>query len=166
MGEWGILSGWGDPEPTYRSHADSLDDYYKSNLINRQFRLSKFPCKDPFYMKSNTYYPPGTICFKDKSASRCATFGYSGSPIVTPFNTTNGRRFAFRGPLSISKSCDRSIQFTFFHDRYKARLRGYRFRATNPAVFTDVRCYMDWIAEQYGLKAPKSWVKPSNCTVG
>ena len=32
----------------------------------------------------------------------------------------------------------------------------YIYRGDNPAVITDATCYMDWIAEQYGLTLPSN----------
>ena len=36
--------------------------------------------------------------------------------------------------------------------KYSYLLLRYSFSASNPAVFTDGYCYLDWIAEQYNLK--------------
>jgi hypothetical protein len=35
--------------------------------------------------------------------------------------------------------------------------------SSNPSVFTDARCYLDWIAAQYGLSLPAGYVKPASC---
>jgi hypothetical protein len=36
---------------------------------------------------------------------------------------------------------------------------------SNPAVFTDAYCYLDWIAAQYGLNLPSGYTKPTSCDV-
>lgn len=62
----------------------------------------------------------------------------------------------------------------------------FTFAASNPAVFTNGNCFLDWIAEQYNLnvsfifknnfyfikiilfylfKPPVGWVKPASCSV-
>jgi hypothetical protein len=37
--------------------------------------------------------------------------------------------------------------------------------SSNPAVFTDAYCYLDWIAAQYGLSLPSGYTKPTSCDV-
>ena len=37
--------------------------------------------------------------------------------------------------------------------------------ASNPGVFTDLRCYLPWVAKQYGMRLPTSFQKPSSCDV-
>ncbi len=43
--------------------------------------------------------------------------------------------------------------------------RSYRFTpfSSNPAVFTDAQCYMDWIAAQYNLSLPADYTVPQSC---
>ena len=105
----------------------------------------------------NTYYPPGTVCYVDKSGGRCLQpyllqviiystpilpdilgscpeFGVSGSGIVREWKRrpasddgpnidqltdANGNvipdtkfQYSFVGPLSMSKGCDLSIDYT------------------------------------------------------
>ena len=36
--------------------------------------------------------------------------------------------------------------------------------SSNPAVFTDARCYLDWIAAEYGLSMPAGYTKPASCS--
>ena len=33
----------------------------------------------------------------------------------------------------------------------------------NPGVFTDARCFMDWIAGQYRMRMPSDYIKPASC---
>ena len=65
------------------------------------------------------------------------------------------------GPLSIFKSSDLTWQGSFLTNP-KERLT---YAASNPGVFTDLRCYLDWVAKQYGMKMPATFTKPSACGV-
>ena len=37
--------------------------------------------------------------------------------------------------------------------------------ASNPGVFTNLRCYLSWVAKQYGMRLPTIFQKPSSCGV-
>ena len=37
------------------------------------------------------------------------------------------------------------------------------YGAENPGVFTDARCFMDWIAAQYRMRMPSDYIKPNLC---
>ena len=39
----------------------------------------------------------------------------------------------------------------------------FNYASKNPGVFTDARCYMQWIALQYGMKMPASYSVPASC---
>ena len=88
------------------------------------------------------------------------------------------------GPLSLSKGCDyamalRRTTLDFTQDISPLLDLAYRGRDTfsnqemktdffpsgeNPAVVTDATCYMGWIADQYGLKLPRSYKVKSSCS--
>merc|ERR1711892_1579642 len=107
-------------------------------------------------MKSRSYYPPGTVCYKDPSAATCVRFGNSGSGVLRKFDTIDGTdRYSWIGPLSMSKGCD--ITWTY--------QKSIIFASQNPNVFTDGYCYLDWIAKQYGMEMPPDYVKPAYCSM-
>ena len=64
-------------------------------------------CEDPAWMESNTYYPPGTVCYRDPSLASCSLFGNSGSSVVRKIKTTD--RYSWTGPLSMSKGMYQNI---------------------------------------------------------
>ena len=152
-----VYAGWADPEPLYRrpNNSETIGQYKFNNYYPNQIRMVKSGCKDPDWMVgSNTYYPPGTACYKDPSTASCLEFGTSGSGIVGRFDEAGTRqRFSYLGPLSMYKGCDRfrTIENTIYYG------------AENPGVFTDVECYLDWIAEQYNLKPPEGYIKKASC---
>ena len=41
---------------------------------------------------------------------------------------------------------------------------GFVYAAKNPGVFTDARCYMHWIASQYGMSMRQGYELPSSCS--
>ena len=107
-------------------------------------------------MRSNTYYPAGTLCYTEAAWAGSVQFGISGSGLVRPFTSSGdgaNPRYSFVGPLSMSKGSDRT-------SRQGKSLIDY---SSNPAVFTDARCYLDWIAAQYGLVLPADYAKPASC---
>ena len=106
-------------------------------------------------------------CFKDRTESSCFLFGSSGSGVIRPFKTSSvpsifselnlsEKSFAWVGPLSINKGCDRAVI-----------INGTKvsFGAENPGIFTDGSCYLDWIAEEYGLELdPELRPKTNHCS--
>ena len=88
----------------------------------------------------------------------CHEFGNSGSGIVRKWRTDldDGEdQYSFVGPLSISKGCDRTRSDPEFR---------FVYRGENPSVVTDAYCFLDWIAEQYGLVLPETYHKKSTCS--
>lgn len=103
-------------------------------------------CIDPKYQRDrgvDTYYPQGTLCFKDPSAESCPDFGSSGSGIVrawakrtdkksfsidkstystglTTYSEVTQYQYSFVGPLSMQKGCDRAFHM---HNIRKSRAR-------------------------------------------
>jgi hypothetical protein len=58
-----ILAAWRDPKPKYFSEINTRRNenafrYKSQNLLLRHARFTEANCKDPDWMKSNTYYPP------------------------------------------------------------------------------------------------------------
>jgi hypothetical protein len=153
-GNRGILAGWGDPLPTYLGKASTGDSYANDYLVTREGLFEEQPaCADPAWMQSRTYYPPGTVCYTEAAWAGSVQFGLSGSSLVRPFRDRGSQetRYSFVGPLSVSKGSDRSLY------TYEEGIIDY---SSNPAVFTDARCYLGWIAEQYGLSLPAGTAPP------
>jgi hypothetical protein len=148
-----------DPEPTYRIEGDErLATHTLNYFLPRHTQVQKVKCADPDWMKSKTYYPPATICYKDPSESSCFQNGNSGSSVMAHFNakfneTHNVPAYAFTGPLSMHKGCDQTLTV---HGEFI-------YGSKNPGVFTDARCYMHWIAAIYGMMMPQGYEMPSSC---
>ena len=90
-------------------------------------------CKDPEWMKTTlsngqgTFYPAATECYRDPTISSCFLFGNSGSGVLRKFTAD---KYAFTGPLSMSKSCDQ----IWIIDKQ------ITYSAENPGIFTDAYC--------------------------
>lgn len=151
----GIFAAWSDPEPVYRiNNKTSLELYTLNYFYPRQVIMKEVNCTDPSWMKSNTYYPPGTVCYRDPSYASCVQFGNSGAGIVRKFDNVNGTDiFSLTGLLSMSKGCDIAW----------IESNSISYASKNPNVFTDAYCYLDWIAENYGMSLPDSYRKPESC---
>ena len=117
-------------------------------LILRHTRMDITPCRDPAWMGSNTYYPPGVVCATDPSGASCLDTGDSGSGLVVP-RAGQPRQYAWVGPLSFYRGCDRAKAMNL-DDVFKHLSP---FNGENPGVFTNGLCYLKWIAEQYGMTA-------------
>ena len=102
-----------------------------------------------------TFYPAATECYRDPSISSCFLFGNSGSGVLRKFTPD---KYAFTGPLSMSKSCDQ----IWIVDKQ------ITYSAENPGIFTDAYCYLPWIAGMYGMKMPPDYATKPSCsrTVG
>ena len=64
LGSQAIFPAWRDPKPKYFSETnqqESAFEYRLKNLLLRQVQLEEADCKDPLWMNSNTYYPPGMV---------------------------------------------------------------------------------------------------------
>ena len=159
-GNRGILVGWNEPVPTYLERASSLQYYNTQNWIVREALFERQPhCADPVWMRSATYYPAGTVCYTEAAWAGSVQFGISGSGLARPFaSATAGQppRYSWAGLLSFSKGSD----YTVLDENI-----GWTQYSSNPAVFTDGRCYLDWIAAQYGLSLPAGYTAPPSCSV-
>jgi hypothetical protein len=158
-GNRGILAGWNEQRPPDYILKTTLQDYISQYLVTREALFELQPeCRDPDWMQSNTYYPPGTVCYTEAAWAASVQFGLSGSGLLRPFISANGTTaYSWVGPLSISKGSDRTKW-----NAYTNVLIDY---SSNPTVFTDARCYMDWISGQYGLNLPANYSKPASCSV-
>ena len=155
LGNQGILAGW--KAPTSLDKSRNIEYFVNDNLLLREALLEGAPCADPAWMNSNTYYPPGTVCYTEAAWAGAVTFGISGSGLMRPFTYSNSNeaetRYSWAGPLSMYKGSDLSTR----------ALNPPVIYSSNPAVFTDARCYLDWIAAQYGLALPAGSTKPATC---
>ena len=116
-------------------------------------QVEKTECKDPEWMKTDTFYPAGTECYRDPSQSSCFLFGNSGSGALRRITKDGEERYAFTGPLSMTKSCDSVYIFD----------NQISYSSGNPGIFTDAYCYLPWIAAIYGMKLPKGYTKKPSC---
>jgi hypothetical protein len=102
-----FFSGWMDPEPYYRiSNKNKVGVYRKTYLFPRKSQAARVDCKDPDWMRSTSFYPAATLCYKDPAEASCFQFGNSGSSVMTHFKDGEKDRYAFTGPLSMHKGCD------------------------------------------------------------
>ena len=104
-------------------------------------------------MNTTTFYPASTECYRDPSQGSCFSFGNSGSGAMRKITMGNDERFAFAGPLSMSKSCESVYIFD----------NEISYSSANPGVFTDAYCYLPWIAASYGMKLPDSYSTKDSC---
>jgi hypothetical protein len=157
-GKRGIIAGWNQPFPTDFYHPDTtFGEYEEGNLREREALYEAVKCSDPSWMESDTYYPSGTVCYADVAFASSVQFGISGSGIVRPFISENQKipRYSWAGSLSFSKGADYPIT-GFSIERLLS--------SSNPTVFTDAQCYMDWIAAQYDYILPEGYIIPSSCS--
>ena len=104
-----FFAGWNDPLPPYRLFEDDTRKETATAFIPRIVPVQNVTCADPAWMKSTTYYPSGTVCYKDPSEGSCFQFGNSGASVMTYFREDNRDAYAFTGPLSMHKGCDKVI---------------------------------------------------------
>ena len=104
-------------------------------------------------MNTDTFYPAATECYRDPSQSSCFVFGNSGSGALRRISVDGEERFAFTGPLSMSKSCDSIYIFD----------NQISYNSANPGIFTDAHCYLPWIAASYGMKMPEGYTYKASC---
>ena len=173
---YGIHSGWSNSPPFYfvQSNAPLFTPYYRDFSKQWHYKMDFVKCEDPnsfdslfvnytHKFASNTFYPPGVVCAKEKNGVFCPTSGESGSPLMTQDNDAF-TRLTTEGLLSFVKGCG-----GFLFGKYQGfilpalnSLLGLTSTDTeleitgggslNPLVYTKLYCYLPWIAEQYGLE--------------
>ena len=65
----GLFAGWRDPIDMGRYYKENfhleaiktVDQYREEQLVLRHIRVKNITCKDPEWMKTNTYYPKGKL---------------------------------------------------------------------------------------------------------
>ena len=148
VGKKGIFASWKDPAPLHVYYSFEFDRnvkrYRDDELLLRHTRMDIVECKDPKWMNSNTSYPRGVFCGRDPSCESCLDAGDSGSGLA--IKRADEESYAWVGPLSFYRGCDRaapSVKAT--------ETRVNIFNGENPGVFTNGGCYLQWIANQYGM---------------
>ena len=104
-------------------------------------------------MKTDTFYPGSTECYRDPTQGSCFSFGNSGSGALRKTIIDGEERYSFAGPLSMTKSCD---SVNIFDGQIS-------YSAANPGIFTDAHCYLPWIAAAYGMKLPEGFTPKTSC---
>ena len=106
-----FFAGWKDQEPIHKLASDvKVSSITQNDYFPRRVQVKNVSCSDPSWMDSNTFYPARTLCFKDPSEGSCFQHGNSGSSVMTYFGEGNGGNgaYAFTGPLSMHKGCDKA----------------------------------------------------------
>ena len=116
-------------------------------------QVEKVECKDPDWMKTDTFYPGSTECYRDPTQGSCFSFGNSGSGALRKTTIDGEERYSFAGPLSMTKSCDSIYIFD----------NQISYSSANPGIFTDAHCYLPWIAASYGMKLPEGFTYKTSC---
>ena len=81
-----FFAGWKDQEPIHKLGPDvKVGSITKNDYFPRRINVRRVNCSDPEWMKSNTYYPARTLCYKDPSEGSCFQHGNSGSSVMTYF---------------------------------------------------------------------------------
>jgi len=103
------------------------------------------------------------VCARDFSLQSCFSTGDSGSPLMITDN--NDRRY-IEGVLSFVKGCN---QFQFAQDE-EAFSTGTTWslaqRATNPATYTKLSCFLPWIAAEYNMEYESTGEVDQACNTG
>merc|ERR1712016_549522 len=114
------------------------------------YNMTLLPCQDPrqyfdqngptgvnVTFPTNSYYPPGTVCAREKNLQFCPTSGESGSPLMVE---DDEGRFSAVGVNSFIKGCS---VFQFINRTRMSRLRQV---SENPSVYSRLSCFLPWIA--------------------
>ena len=130
----GIHSGWSNPPPFYfvQSNTPLFTPHFRDFSKQWHYKMDFVECEDPnSYLlfnttnefPSNTYYPPGVICAKERNKNFCPTSGESGSPLMSQDNDAF-TRFTTDGILSFVKGCQRFYlgQIQSFNEQYFSAL--------------------------------------------
>ena len=111
---------------------------------------------------TNSFYPPGTICAREKNLKFCPTSGESGSPLMIE---DDEGRLSVVGVNSFIKGCS-----TFFFETYSSSFSSFSSSSLtqfsgNPSVYSRLSCFLPWISEQYDMSYTAS-EKDERCDVG
>ena len=164
--QYAVHAGWSSPPPL-KFIQEKLPDHepiYRDFSKMWHYNMSLTQCQDPtqYFLEigptgvnltypTNSSYPPGTVCAREKNFKFCPTSGESGSPLMV--ENEKGRYTAL-GLNSFIKGC------SSFSSQYL-----FQF-SENPSVYSRLICYLDWIAEQYGMTYSPTGEEDERCKVG
>ena len=164
---FGLHAGWSAAPPLQfiEDYHPLFKPFYRDFKKLHHYNMSLVKCQDPqqYFDKdgltginvvdtTNSYYPPGTICAREKNLEFCPTSGESGSPLMVQ---DEDGRFSALGVNSFLKGCS-SFSFT------NTTLKQF---SENPVVYARLSCFMPWIAEQYNMTYNATEEEPE-CTQG
>ena len=156
-------AGWSNP-PTkqwIKNHAPEYKQLYSDFFKLWHYKMDILPrCTDPvnnaisgeaLSHPARSFYPAGSFCAKDFSRQSCFSSGESGSPLIAQAKLSNSmpEQWTAIGILSFVKSCD---VFSFGTRNPAQRTGELVQNSENPAVYTELSCYLPWVAEQYGMR--------------
>ena len=146
--EKGYVSGW--DIGNFRDPGFVVQ-YLNDRFNQKQMQMEKVDCTDITYNggKTNTYYPPRSRCFRSPTYETCPNFGTSGSGIVRRFKGSGYQKYSFQGPMSFHRGC---VDIDIL-DGTNTNI-GTVYQSYNPTVFSEAVCYLEWIAQMYGMNLP------------
>lgn len=151
--QFGLHAGWSAAPPAQfiQEYHPQFEPFTRDFHKMMHYNMTLLPCQDPkqyfdtngitginITYETDSYYPPGTICAREKNLEFCPTSGESGSPLM--IKDQQGR-FSSLGVNSFLKGCS---FFTFTNTSLK------QF-SENPIVYSRLSCFMPWIADQYNM---------------
>ena len=151
--QFGLHAGWSAPPPPQfiKDFHPQFEPFTRDFHKMMHYNMTLLPCQDPkqFFdengdtginvtYQTDSYYPPGTICAREKNSEFCPTSGESGSPLIVP---DQEGRFSALGVNSFLKGCS-SFSWT------DTALKQF---SSNPLVYSRLSCFLPWIAEQYNM---------------
>ena len=178
---FGVHAGWSTPPPLQfiQEELPPFEPYYREFGQLWHYNMSLITCQDPtqfftdYFLggvtgqdltySTNSYYPPGTICAREKNTNFCPTSGESGSPLMVQ---DEAGLFYMLGLNSFLKGCSSFSAFysaTFSSSGELATLKQF---SANPSVYSRLSCFLPWIAEQYGLTYTPSQPQEPECEQG
>ena len=136
----GVMSGWASPLPLFffERFLPAFLPYISDTYKQWHYKLGiGEDCSESTTMvfgatmqyPSKAYFPPGTICAKDRMRQLCPTAGESGSPLMVK-NSLD--RYYIEGVLSFHRGCQ---DFTYRTNRttLKSEFTSYSLRAHLPS---------------------------------
>ena len=163
-----VHAGWSSPPPLkyVQEEFPVFEDYYQDFMKMFHYNMTLMTCQDPgqyfnqngptgvkVTYPTNSYYPPGTVCAREKNLEFCPTSGESGSPLMV---RNKEGKFSAIGVNSFIKGCSTftiTIDDVLERDEDKARNKTVTLGqyAENPTVYTKLECFLPWVATQYNM---------------
>ena len=153
---FGVHAGWSSPPPVKFIVNPAFEPFLPDFNKLWHYNMSLIECQDPtqYFRKdgfitgvnltypTNSFYPQGTICARERYLQFCPTSGESGSPLMVE---NDEGKFSAVGVNSFIKGC---IVFQF---RNRPDWTALRQVSGNPSVYSRLSCFLPWIAEQYRM---------------